>query len=79
MAVVGTVISAVLTSVILGFLAWLSGLQDLKEKVAGMDKALNVTKMQLQIDDLERKVNAIDKGAAPAAQPTPQPKSVNTK
>jgi deoxycytidine triphosphate deaminase len=79
MAVIGTVVSAVLTAIVLSFLAWLSGLQDLKEKVATLQASQSVTNVQSQVDQLKRELNELKAAAAPPSQSNTKPKDTTTK
>lgn len=63
-----------------GLLTWITGVQDLKTKVAELEKSLNVTQVQQQMTEIDRRVKAIEQTRGVGATPTSrEPKSAATK
>jgi hypothetical protein len=71
--------SALLSALLVGAIGYFAGVQDLKTKVAELEKSLSINQVQQQVTDLDRRVKAIEQPGTGAGQTNPSPKSVNPK
>lgn len=59
---------------------WFSGLQDMKIKVAELEKSLSVAHVQQQMTDIDRRLKLVEQNQTPSSAPeTPNPKKPSTK
>jgi deoxycytidine triphosphate deaminase len=53
-------IGGIISAIALAFILWLSGVQDLKVKVAELEKSLSVTKVEQKITDIDKRLAAVE-------------------
>jgi dCTP deaminase len=70
--------SAFLSAILVGVVGYIAGVQELKTKVAELEKSLSINQVQQQVADIDRRVKAIEQPGTGAGE-TPQPKNVNPK
>jgi dCTP deaminase len=72
------IVSLVSAALGAGLLGWITGIQDLKSKVDALEKSLNVTQVQQQVTDMDRRLKIIEQ-ARPAGDKNPPSTNTNLK